>query len=131
MEKITRIKFPTHIDERGQLSVVELNNYIDWVPRRIYYLTDVKMDRGGHAVRGEKKIYICMQGTMTAKMHDGDKWQEFKMKGPDDALIINEMCWREFTDFSEGSVLMAISSVNYEKDKYIFDMDQFLLESKS
>ncbi|MBU0667627.1 FdtA/QdtA family cupin domain-containing protein [Patescibacteria group bacterium] len=130
MEKIKRIKLPTHKDERGQLSVVEFDSYVDWVPKRIYYVTDVKMDRGGHAVRGEKKIYICVQGAITARLHDGVRWNQYMLHGPDDALIMNEMCWREFSNFSQGAVLLAISSTNYDKDKYIFDMDQFLRESK-
>jgi hypothetical protein len=39
------------------------------------------------------------------------------------------MCWREFKDFSPGSVLMAISNMNYEKDKYIYDFEVFLGEA--
>lgn len=128
MEKIKRITIPTHEDERGNLSVIELKDFIDWPVKRIYYVTDTKKDRGGHAVKGEKKIYVCMQGTMKARIHDGTEWHEFDLQGPGDALLMTGMCWREFTDFSEGSVLMAISSMNYEPDKYIYDLEEFLGE---
>lgn len=126
MEKIKRIKIPTHGDERGNLSVIELKDYVDWPVKRVYYVTGTEKDRGGHAVIGEHKIYVCMQGTMKARIHDGDKWHEFEMKGPDDALLMSGMCWREFQDFSDGSVLMAVSSMNYEPDKYIYDFGDFL-----
>ena len=89
-------------------------------------MTGVTLDRGGHAVRGEKKIYICMQGTMTARIHDGEKWHEMALKGPDDAILMNETCWREFKDFSPGAVLCAISNMNYERDKYIYVFKEFL-----
>ena len=131
MEKIERIKLPTHADERGKLSVVELKDYVDWPVKRVYYVTDVTADRGGHAVKGEKKIYVCMQGSCLARIHDGFKWHEFEMNGPDDALIMKDMCWREFKDFSSGTVLMAISNVNYSKDDYIFDIEEFMKESNS
>jgi hypothetical protein len=129
MEKFKLIKIPTHTDERGNLSVVEIKDYVDWPVKRVYYVTGVTKDRGGHAVRGEKKMYICMQGTMTARIHDGEKWHEIEMKGPDDAILMNEMCWREFKDFSEGAVLCAISNMNYEKEKYIYDFEVFLGEA--
>ncbi len=131
MEKFKLLKIPTHKDERGNLSAIELKDYIDWVPKRVYYVTDVTLDRGGHAVRGEKKIYVCMQGAMTARIHDGKNWSEIPLKGPDDAIVMNEMCFREFKNFSPGAVLMAISNMNYEKDKYIYDFDEFVRESSS
>lgn len=122
---VERVKIPTHKDARGKLSVLELRDFVQWTPKRVYYVTGVTDDRGGHAVIGEKKIYVCIQGEVTARIHDGNKWQEFKMKGPEDGLIMSEMCWREFKNFSQGAVLMAVSSMNYEKDKYIFDFNEF------
>lgn len=129
MSKFRRTKVPTHADPRGKLSAVEINEFVDWTPLRVYYVTDVTLDRGGHAVRGEKKIYVCMQGTMTARIHDGHQWHEFEMHGPDDAIVMDEMCWREFKNFSPGAVLMAISNMHYEKEKYIYDFDVFLGEA--
>lgn len=130
-EKVGIVKIPTHTDARGSLSVIELKDYIDWLPKRVYYVTDVRAARGGHAVKGEKKIYVCMQGAVTAKIHDGKKWHEFKLKGPNDALLMNTMCWREFNDFEPGTVLMAVSNMNYEKEKYIYDFEKFLEYAKN
>lgn len=129
MEMFKRIKIPTHADERGKLSAIELKDYVNWVPRRVYYVTDVTQDRGGHAVRGEKKIYVMMSGSAVARIHDGKEWHEFEVNGPDDAIQMDEMCWREFKNFSPGAVLMAISNLNYEKDKYIYDFEVFLKEA--
>lgn len=127
-EKIKRIQLPTHEDERGKLTVLELKDFIDWPVKRIYYVTDVKKNRGGHAVKGEKKLYVCMQGSCKARIHDGNQWNEFELKGPSDALQMEDMCWREFTDFTGGAVLMAVSSMNYEPDRYIYDLEEFLGE---
>ncbi len=41
------------------------------------------------------------------------------------------MCYRDFTDFSSDAVLMAISSVNYNADDYIYDLDEFINYVKS
>jgi dTDP-4-dehydrorhamnose 3,5-epimerase-like enzyme len=127
--KIQLLKIPTHADPRGKLSAIELKDYVDWPVKRVYYVTGVTLDRGGHAVRGEKKIYVCMQGTVLARIHDGKQWHEIEMHGPEDAILMSEMCWREFKNFSQGAVLMALSNMNYEKDQYIYDFEQFLKEA--
>jgi hypothetical protein len=129
MAKFKLVKIPTHTDSRGSLSAVELKDYVDWPVKRVYYVTGVTLDRGGHAVRGEKKIYVCMQGKVKARIHDGIKWHEIELIGPDDGIVMDEMCWREFKDFEAGTVLTAISNMNYEKDKYIYDFDEFLKEA--
>ncbi len=129
--KFSLLKIPTQADSRGKLSAIEIKDYVDWPVKRVYYVTDVTLPRGGHAVRGEKKIYVCMQGTMLARIHDGEKWHEIKMAGPDDAILMSGMCWREFGQFSPGAVLMAISNMNYEKDRYIYDFEEFLGEAQS
>lgn len=127
MEKVRQIKIPTHRDPRGDLSVVEFKDYIDWIPKRVYYVTNTKEQRGGHAVIGERKIYICMQGDVKAKFHDGQGWKEFNLHGPDDAIIMDGLCWRDF-EISNDGVLCAISNMNYEKDKYIYNYDDFLVK---
>ena len=35
-------------------------------------------------------------------------------------------CFREFYDFSDDAVMMAISSVNYVPEDYIYDLDEFI-----
>lgn len=129
-DKYKLVKIPTHADARGKLSVIELKDYLDFEPKRVYYLTDASSDRGGHAVRGEKKLYVCVHGTITARIHDGKQWHEIKLSGPDDAIIMNQMCWRDFKDFSPDAVLMAISNMNYAQDKYIYDFEVFLKEAQ-
>jgi len=125
-EKLSLLKLNTFLDDRGGLGVLELKDYVDWDAKRIYYVFDVVKARGGHAVKHEKKVYICLRGTIKAKLHDGEKWHEFEMKGPDDAILMKEMCYREFYDFSEDAILLAVSSVNYVAEDYIYDFDEFL-----
>ena len=131
MEKLQKLEIATFVDDRGTLSALELKDFIDWKVERIYYLTDVKKARGGHAVRHEKKIYICVKGCVKAKFHDGKQWIEYELKGPNDAVYMKEMCFRDFYYFSDNAVLLAVSSVNYKPDDYIYDLGQFISEVNS
>lgn len=125
LEKLT---LPTHIDPRGSLTAIEIKDYVDWEIRRVYYVTDTVSARGGHAVRGEKKIYVVMAGSCRGRFHDGEKWIEFDLRGPNDAVKMEGLYYREFVDFTPGTVLMALSSVNYDKSLYIYDFAEFLAE---
>lgn len=126
MEKCRKITFPVFRDDRGLLVPIEIKNYADWEVKRVYYLTDVVAPRGGHAVKSEKKIYVCQKGCVKARLHDGAKWHEFELNGPSDAIVMDGMCFRDFYDFSPDAVLMAISSVNYVPEDYIYDLDEFI-----
>ena len=77
-------------------------------------------------MKHEKKLYICQKGLVKAKFHDGEKWLGFELKGPDSALIMDGMCYREFYEFSPDAVLLAVSSVNYVPTDYIYDLDEFI-----
>lgn len=123
---LKQIKLKTFTDERGSLTPVELRDFIDWPVKRIYYLTDVTADRGGHCVKGEKKIYICQKGSLKCRFHDGNDWTSFKMKGPSDAILMEGDYYRDFQEFSPDAVLMAVSSVNYEPKDYIYDLNEFI-----
>ena len=126
MEKCKKITFPVFKDERGLLVPIEIRDYADWQVKRVYYLTDVVAARGGHAVKGEKKIYVCQKGCVKARLHDGEKWHEFELNGPSEAILMDGMCFRDFYDFSLDAVLMAISSVNYVPEDYIYDLEEFI-----
>jgi len=130
-ERVKLVELPTFKDERGVLTAIELKDFCDFDVKRVYFLTDVVSARGGHAVRGEQKLYVCQKGEVEARMHDGEKWHEFKLSGPSEGILMTGMCFRDFWKFSEDAVLMAISSVNYNPSDYIYDLDEFIKESKS
>jgi hypothetical protein len=124
--KLEKIKFETFTDESGSLTPIEIKDFVDWPVARVYYLTDVSESRGGHCVKGERKIYVCQKGSVKCRFHDGSDWQDFSMTGPSDAIVMDGNYYRDFFDFSEDAVLMAISSVNYDSEDYIYDLNEFI-----
>ncbi len=56
----------------------------------------------------------------------GEKWEEFELSGYGDSILMEGDYYRDFYDFSEDCVLLAISSVNYNGDDYIYDLDEFI-----
>ncbi|MEK7528183.1 MAG: FdtA/QdtA family cupin domain-containing protein [Patescibacteria group bacterium] len=127
--KFKSFSLKTWSDERGDLTPIELSEYAPFVPQRIYYLTNTKSTRGGHAHSEEQELFVCIKGSFTAKIHDGKEWHTFQMseKGECSALYNDSMVWHEFTDFSPDSVMLAVSSTHYNgTEGYIMDFEQFL-----
>lgn len=124
--RLEKVSFKIFTDERGSLVPLELKDFISWEVRRVYYLVDVVGDRGGHCVKGENKIYICQKGTIKGRFHDGVGWTEFSLVGPGEGVVMEGDYYREFVDFSSDAVLLAISSVNYNAEDYIYDLEEFI-----
>jgi dTDP-4-dehydrorhamnose 3,5-epimerase-like enzyme len=119
-------KIPTFNDTRGDLTVFDkLDEIVDWQVKRSYWVTNTKLPRGGHCVKGEKKFYIMAQGRCVAKMYDGTNWYEIELNGPGDALELKSDMWREFVDFSENSVMFTLCNMHYDKSKYILDLKEY------
>jgi len=112
-------------DDRGDLGVLEISDFVNWDVKRIYYVTNVVKPRGGHCVTGEKKIYVCLKGRVLARFYDGNDWKEISLVGPNQAVLMEGDYWREFVDFTEDCVLLAVSSMNYESDKYIMNLTDY------
>ena len=76
----------------------------------------------------EKEFFILINGTCTAVIDQGNGLEEFKMEGPTSGLYVANYVWHHFKDFSEGSVLLALSSTNYNPNRsdYIEDYDEYL-----
>lgn len=116
----------TATDARGDLTAFDkLDEIVDWQIKRSYWVTDTKLPRGGHCVKGEKKFYVMAQGKCLAKLYDGKNWFEVELNGPNDVLELKGDLWREFCDFSEHSVMFTLCNMHYDKSKYILDLKEY------
>jgi len=122
---------PNFIDTKGSLVPVELKDFIDWEPKRVYYAFNNKELRGGHCHKIEKELFICPKGSFKVRLHDGKNWIEKFLTGPNSAVRVDNWIWHEFTDFTDDAILLALSSTNYNKDDYIRDFDQYIKSIKA
>lgn len=119
----------TFNDEKGGLTPIEISGYCDFIPKRIYTVYDSENKiRGGHAHIVEEELFFMGSGSCTGKFHDGEKWFEVKLEANKNLVYIPTMLWHQFEEFSDGAVLIAVSSTNYNPNRadYIEDFDNFL-----
>lgn len=106
-------------EEMGYL--VPLNEEIPFEVKRLFYLTDVpkEVSRGRHAYRETKQVLICVSGEVKVKCQEGERKVIYHLRDNKQGLYLEPHIWREAYDFSEGAVLLVLSSKGYSKDDYI------------
>jgi len=122
------IELPKISDPRGNLTFVEGGNQIPFDIRRVYYLYDVPggAERGGHAHKALNQLIIAMSGSFDVILDEGGEKKRFHLNRSYQGLYVCPMMWREFDNFSSGSVCMVLASNIYEESDYYRDYNEYL-----
>lgn len=125
------IDFKIRGDERGSLVALESAAEVPFEIKRVYYIfgTQKNVVRGRHAHRKLKQIIFCPHGSCDFILDDGKERRTLRLGSPNRGLYLKSNIWREFTNFSEGCVVMVLASEHYDETDYIRDYDQFLKET--
>lgn len=109
------------------LTPIELKEYIDFEPKRIYYLTDITEATGQHCHYIEKELFVMLKGNSIAVIDKGQGKEEIEFS-EGEAIYAPNYIWHGFKDFSDSAILMAITSTNYNPDRedYLEDYDKYL-----
>jgi hypothetical protein len=121
------LSFPKVVDQRGNLSFIEGERHIPFDIKRIYYLYDVPggETRGGHAHKALQQVIIAINGSFDVELDDGHEKKTFHLRRSNEGLYLNNMIWRELTNFSSGSVCLVLASTLYDAADYYRDYDEF------
>ena len=122
------IELPKIPDVRGNLTFIENERHIPFKIRRVYYLYDVPGGalRAGHAHKTLEQLLVAMSGSFDVTLDDGHHKEIFQLNRSYLGLYIPPMIWREISNFSSGSVCMALASDFYDEADYYRDYEEFL-----
>lgn len=129
------LSLPAHSDARGMLVPIECDESLPFVPKRVYFLTNTPVDttRGAHCHFVEEEIFVCISGSCRAWIDaDGKGRQEIILDNPTKAIFVGKLCWHEFDNFSEGAVLLCLSSVHYMpgESNYEYSYEKFVSQQR-
>ena len=119
--EVQMLTFPQHGDQRGHLVVVEGEQDIPFVVKRIFYMygSDRDVVRGQHANRRSEFVLINVSGQSKIRVDDGlGNEAVFSLNRPHTGMY----------DFSPDSILLVLSSEHYDAEEYIRDHDEFVRE---
>ena len=116
-------------DERGALSFFEIGEgkQVPFQVKRMYYLYALnELERGFHAHKELKQLMICLQGSCSVILDNGNERHQVNLSKPNQGLFVNKMTWREIRDIANGTVILVLASEHYEESDYIRSYEAFL-----
>jgi hypothetical protein len=117
------------VDLRGSLVAADFSSDLPFVPRRAFTVFDVptKDVRGEHAHHKCEQFLLCLVGSVSCVVDNGQMRQEFRLDRPDVGLYMAPMTWGTQYNYSPDADLLVFASYEYDAGDYIRDYDEFLL----
>lgn len=115
-------------DMRGSLSFGEYDKHLPFIPKRYFIVYDVpsKEVRGEHAHKKLHQFLICIKGSCSVVVDDGQNREEVRLDTPGVGLHIPPMVWAVQYKYTGDAVLLVLASDIYDAADYIRDYDNFL-----
>ena len=119
---------PKFTDLRGSLSVAEYGQYLPFIPKRYFLVFGVanREIRGEHAHKTLNQFLVCVNGSCSLVVDDGEKSQEILLDRPNIGVYLPHMVWGIQYKYSEDAVLLILASDVYNAEDYIRDYEAFL-----
>ncbi len=128
IQGVKLIRLPLIEDMRGNLSVAEIEKGLPFIPKRCFWVFDVPNThvRGEHAHREQSQFIVCVKGSITVMVDDGDTRFEVLLDRPNYGILIPPMIWSVQYKYSADAVEMVFASDKYDAAEYIRDYDEYL-----
>ena len=125
-------ELPIVSDLRGSLTFAEYEESLPFVPKRYFLVFNVPSRdiRGEHAHRECHQFLICVKGSCSVVVDDGQNRAEVLLNRPNLGIHIPPLVWATEYKYSEDAVLLVLASDVYKAEDYIRDYDLFLKEVK-
>lgn len=122
------IEFPEVFDLRGKLTFAEFPGPLPFEPKRFFLVYEVpgKDVRGEHAHRKLHQFLVCVKGSCSVVVDDGQNRCEVALDRPTLGLYVPPMVWATQYKFTTDAVLLVLASDIYESEDYIRSYDEYL-----
>jgi len=120
-------------DTRGPLTYAEYGQYLPFLPKRYFLIFDVPSQevRGEHAHKNMHEFLVCVKGSCSVVVEDGENREEFILDSIALGIHIPPMTWTTQYKYSGDAILLALASEIYDADDYIRDYDEYLMLKKN
>jgi hypothetical protein len=121
------IEVPRVNDRAGNISIVEGQKNLPFVPLRVFYLYDIPAgeSRGAHAHKECHQFIIAASGSFEISLDDGFNKKTVTLNRPFHGLHIPPGIWAHELNFSSGSICLVFASKKYEAEDYIRDYNEY------
>lgn len=122
------VQLPQAVDMRGSLCVGEIGKQLPFTPQRFFMVYEVpsREVRGEHAHKLCHQFLVCVKGSLSVVLDDGERRDELLLDNPRLGLHIPPMVWGIQYRFSADAVLLVLASDPYDAQDYIRSYDDYL-----
>lgn len=108
------IQLCTHPDQRGKLTVLEEDNGLPFILKRIFYINDLNSSsiRACHSGNSEQLI-IVINGSAKADIDNGMQQTSINLHQSNQALWIRPGVWLKLSEFCTGTILLVAANLTY------------------
>ena len=98
------------------------------LPKRYFLVFDVpsKEVRGEHAHRTLQQLLICVKGSLSVVVDDGEHRAEVVLDRPNIGLYLPPMVWGIQYKYTRDAVLLVLASEGYDANDYIREYEEFM-----
>lgn len=130
IKHIKGVKIIKHLlvkDLRGDLTVGEFEKQIPFPVKRYFMVYNVpgKEVRGEHAHKKCHQYLICVKGSISVAVDDGQNRDEYLLDSPTTGLYLPPMIWGEQYNYSDDAVLLVFASDFYDAEDYVRDYSDY------
>jgi len=121
-------ELPKIQDARGLLSFAEIEGFLPFAVARYFLVYGVpnRQIRGEHAHRQLHQFLVCVSGSCSVRIFDGQNSDEVRLHRPELGLHVPPMVWTTQYKFSPDAVLLVLASDVYQEADYIRDPEEYL-----
>lgn len=119
------INIDSHIDDRSPLFFLDLVKKLDFVAKRIYFVTNMGKNetRGEHGHKELSQVIICLNGALKVDVSHENITYEFLLPPSSRAVFIPKNSWRSIESAAAGSTMLVLASEEYDPSDYVHTKD--------
>ena len=114
------IQLNTFESDAGDLTVFE--KILPGEIKRVFYIRGKEgHERGGHRHLNTWQALVCISGGCRVFVDNGKNQASFYLDSPEKCLLLAPEDWHVMDEFTESSILLVLANTQYEKDDYVFE----------
>jgi dTDP-4-dehydrorhamnose 3,5-epimerase-like enzyme len=126
VKSVYKVCLPSVQDERGVLTAIEELKDVPFEIKRIFYMHNIKSNRGGHAHIDTDQIIVALYGSFKLKVFDGNKEDTYLLNDPSEGIYTPRLTFVEFSEFSENAICLVLSNTYYDINKSLRNKKDFI-----
>lgn len=127
MQSVKYINCDNNKDNRGSLIAVEAYKETGIVYKRFFLIQDIKGGvRGGHAHKYTDQILKVIKGSLTINYQYFAQEESIKLNLNSRPIFFPKLTWIEMTEIKEETIILVLSSDEYNIENSIRDKKKFL-----